>query len=167
MKFRWCLLLAVLLAGPVRATTVKRLNLDGLVSTATTIVVGEVLDSEAYWTEDDRLILTRHTILVDETLKGPAQGTIEVTTIGGTIDDTVLYVAGMPAFATGERAILFLESSSRYRTVVGLGQGKFRVAGDFVANEVSGLEFTDGRAALPTRMPLEEFREEILRRLDR
>ena len=167
LKLRRCLLLAVLLAVPVRATTVKRLDLDGLVSTAETIVVGEVLGSETYWTLDRRVILTRHTILVDETLKGAVEETIEVTIVGGTIGDIVLYVAGMPAFTAGERTVLFLESSSRYRTVVGLGQGKFRVDGDFIANEVSELEFSDGRPASPTRMPFAQFREEIRQRLDR
>ncbi len=111
------LVLIILLNLPIHATTVKRLDLDGLVAIADTIVVGEVRRSEIYWSVDGRLILTRHTIQVDETLKGFPAGTVEVTTVGGTIGDRTLYVAGMPAFADRERTILFLEAAGSYRTV--------------------------------------------------
>ena len=87
MKLRWQLLLIVALALPLQATTVKRLDLEGLVSIAQTIVVGEVKKSETYWSPDGRLILTRHTIEVGETLKGSTGPTVEITTIGGTIGD--------------------------------------------------------------------------------
>ena len=167
MKMRWCLVLILLLSLPFNAATVKRLDLDGLVTTAQTIIVGTVSDSHTYWTDDGRLILTRHTIEVDETLKGYPSGTVDVTTVGGTIGDQTLYVSGMPAFGDGERTVLFLESTGRYRTVVGLGQGKFSIDNDFVSNDVSELTFEDGRGGLPTRLDLDEFKDDIRRRLRR
>ncbi len=167
MRAAGCLVLIILLTLPIHATIVKRLDLDGLVSVADTIVVGEVRSSDTYWSRDGRLILTRHTIQVDETLKGLPSGTLEVTTIGGTIGDLTLYVAGMPAFAKGERTILFLEAAGLYTTVVGLGQGKFSVANDFVSNNVSELQFDDGRRPTATRMRLDEFKNEIRRRVNR
>ena len=45
---------------------------------------------------------------------------------------------------------MFLEAAGPYRTVVGLGQGKFSVAGDFVSNDVSELKFMDGHHGLET-----------------
>ncbi len=167
MRTAGCFVLIVLLNLPIHATTVKRLDLDGLVAIADTIVVGEVRRSETYWSVDGRLILTRHTIQVGETLKGFPSGTVEVTTVGGTIGDRTLYVAGMPAFADGERTIVFLEAEGSYRTVVGLGQGKFSVADDFVSNDVSQLQFVDGRRGVATRMRLSEFKDEIRQRVNR
>ena len=167
MKARWCVFLIFLLSLPLHAATVKRLDLDGLVATAQTIIVGKVSDSHTYWTDDGRLILTRYTIEVDETLKGFPSGTVEVTTIGGTIGELTLHVSGMPAFGVGERTVLFLESTGRYRTVVGLGQGKFSIDNDFVSNDVSELKFEDGRRGRPTRLRLEEFKDDIRRRMRR
>jgi hypothetical protein len=167
MKARWLVFLILVLSLPIHAATVKRLDMDGLVTTAQTIVVGQVTSSHTYWTSDGRLILTRHTIEVDETLKGVSSGTVEVTTIGGTIGDQTLYVSGMPAFGDGERTVLFLESTGRYRTVVGLGQGKFSIDGGLVSNEVSELKFADGRRGRPMRLRLDEFKDDIRRRLRR
>lgn len=165
MRFSSILLLSLLLAGTLQATTVQRLDLDGLVSIVHEIVVGKVSDSETYWSSDGRLILTRHTIEVAETLKGPAGRTLVITTIGGTIGDETLYVAGMPVFRPGEDTVVFLEASGPYRTVVGLGQGKFSVADGFVSNNVSSLEFTDRGLPRQTRMPFDVFKEVIRQNL--
>jgi len=105
----------------IHATTVKRMDLAGLVSAAQEIVVGKVRNSETYWNQNGRLILTRHTIEVAETLKGVNGGTVEITTIGGTIGDLTLYVAGMPVFELGEETVVFVEAAGPVRTVVGLG----------------------------------------------
>jgi hypothetical protein len=87
--------------------------------------------------------------------------TVTVTTIGGKIGNTVLRVSGMPQFQTGENAILFLERSGAYTTVVGLNQGKFRIANGEVANTVTGLTFPDGNSAKPIKMPVDEFKRQI------
>ena len=152
-----------LLALPLSATTVQRLDLAGLVGTAHAIVVGTVLESATCWSPDGRLILTRHTLQVSETLKGTAGGMLDVTTIGGTIGDQTLYVSGMPVFTTGEEAVVFLELSGRHSTVVGMGQGKFSVVDGFVANSIAGLEFARRAPASKTRMEVAKFRSEIQR----
>ncbi len=149
----------------INATTVKRLDLDGLVSGAHEIVVGSVRASESYWSQDGRLILTRHTIEVSETLKGAGDQTIEVTTIGGTMGDLTLYVAGMPVFEPGEETVVFVEAAGPFRTVVGLGQGKFSVADGFVSNSVSSLEFADPGPGRVTRMRFHRFKDTIRQRL--
>ncbi len=166
MRLRRLLILIFLFAFPLHAATVLRLDLDGLVSTAQTIVVGKVRDSDTYWSADGRLILTRHTIEVAETLKGFNDETVEITTIGGTIGDLTLYVAGMPVFEPGEDTVVFLEAAGPYRTVVGLGQGKFTVADDFVSNSVSSLEFADTSPGRVTRMQFARFKNAIRERLE-
>jgi hypothetical protein len=101
-----CFSVLLLLLGSIfsiHATTAKRMDLDQLVSGAQEIVVGKVRDSETSWSGDGRLILTRHRIEVSETLKGVNDGSVEITTIGGTIGDLTLYVAGMPVFEPGQQ----------------------------------------------------------------
>ena len=160
-----CLLLIA--ATSSYATTVQRLGLEDLVKKAQTIVVGKVTDLRTYWTADRKLILTNYTIQVDENIKGQASRNVEVTTIGGKIGDIELYVSGMVSFVRGEDAVVFIEQSGVYQTVVGLGQGKFTVANNEVANSVAGLSFPDGRPGSTVKMPLQNFKNQIRSLLNR
>ena len=160
----------VLLAGlslVARATTVERLSLEELARRSQSIVQGVVRGSRTYWSPDRKLILTNTTIEVTEAIKGQATRSVEVTTVGGQIGDTVLHVSGMPAFIPGEDTIVFVERSSGYLTVLGLGQGKFTVSSGEVANSPSELHFPDGRPARTTRMPVQTFKSEIRSMVDR
>jgi hypothetical protein len=150
-----------LTALPSSATTVERYSVEDLATRAETIVQGVVRGSRTYWSADRKLILTGTTIEITESLKGQAPRSVEVTTVGGQIGDTVLHVSGMPAFAAGETAIVFVERSNGYNTVTGLGQGKFSVVNGEVANSVSGLSFADGAPARTTRMPLQSFKNVV------
>jgi len=167
-KIRISLAIFVFLTSiPAHATTVERLNLDSLVKKSNRIVVGKVRSSRTYWSSNGKLILTNYTIDVQETIKGTPARTVELTTIGGTIGDLTLHVAGMPVFDTDENAVVFMEKSGAYSTIVGLGQGKFTVMNGEVSNNISGLEFPDGGAARATRMSLATFRRQIKLSLDR
>jgi hypothetical protein len=146
------------------ATTVERLSLEQMTKKARAIVVGKVTRSHSYW--DGRIILTTHTVNVQETIKGQAARTLEVTTVGGTVGDTTLHVAGMPAFHAGEDAVVFVEQSGRFSTVVGLAQGKFNVERGEVRNNVGELAFPDGRRGEPLRLPLSTFKQQIKTILD-
>lgn len=143
------------------ATTVRQLSFTDLINKAEVIVAGQVIDSKTYRTSDGKLILTSYTVQVGETIKGKTPAAVTVTTIGGKLGNTALHVSGMPQFQTGENAVLFLERSGAYMTVVGLNQGKFRVSNGEVSNTVSGLSFPDGNTAQPIKMPLDEFKRQI------
>jgi hypothetical protein len=160
-RFSFAVCLIVIFAALSHATTVERLGLEDLVKKARSIVVGKVAGSRTYWSADRKLILTDYTIKVDESLKGQAVQTVEVTTIGGKIGDLQLHVSGMPVFQTGENAVVFIEQSGAYQTVVGLGQGKFTVTNGEVANGLSGLSFPDGGAGEAVKMPLQSFKTRI------
>jgi hypothetical protein len=155
------LLLILLFATSSYATTVQRLGLEDLVKKSHTIVLGRVTNSRTYWSSNRKLIFTNYTIQVDESIKGQAGRTVEVTTIGGKIGDVELHVSGMPSFQAGENAVVFIEQSAGYPTLVGLGQGKFTVTNGEVTNSVGGLSFADGRPGVPTRMPLQNFKAQI------
>jgi len=161
------LLLTIFVARVGQATTVQRLGLEELVKKAHSIVIGNVSDARTYWSADRKLILTNYTIQIDENIKGQASGAIEVTTVGGKIGNRELYVSGMPSFEKGENAVVFIEQSGAYQTVVGLGQGKFRVANGEVTNSVGDLSFPDGRPASPVKMPLQNFKNQIRTILNR
>jgi hypothetical protein len=143
------------------ATTVQRLALEDLVKKAHRIVIGKVSSSRTYWSADRKLILTNYSIRVDENMKGRPAAIIELTTVGGKIGDVALYVSGMPSFQTGEDAVVFVEQSGAYQTVVGLGQGKFTVSNGEVSNNVSDLTFPDRRPGNPLKMPLQNFKTQI------
>jgi len=159
LPFALCLILFAV--SSTHATTVERLGLEDLVKKARTIVVGKVTGSRTYWSANGKLILTDYTVEVDETLKGQAARRMAVTAIGGKIGDLELHVSGMPAFQQGESAVVFIEQSGGYQTVVGLGQGRFTVTNGEVVNKVGGLTFPDGRPGSPLRLPLQEFKAQI------
>lgn len=144
-----------------RATTVERLTLGDLVKKSNKIVAGQVNSSRTYWSSNGKLILTSYTITVRETMKGESSRTLELTTIGGTIGGMTLHVSGMPSFEKGEDAVVFIENSGAYSTVVGLGQGKFTVTNGEVSNTVSDLAFPGGQPGRSVKMPLDSFKRLI------
>lgn len=143
------------------ATTVERFSIEELSLRSQMIIQGVVRGSRSFWTADRKLILTATTFEVTESIKGQAVRIVEVTTVGGQVDDTVLHVSGMPSFTAGENVVLFMERSGIYTTVFGLGQGKFTISNNAVVNSVADLNFADGAPPRETRMPLQSFKNAI------
>jgi hypothetical protein len=155
----------LLLSAASFATTVQRLTLDDMIKKAHTIVQGRVRNASPHWSADGRLIVTTYTLDVKETIKGRALRSIDVTVVGGRIGNQGLFVSGMPSFDTGEEAVVFVENSGNYSTVVGLSQGKFAIRNNEVQNTVSSLSFPDGRDGVPLKMRLDDFKRQIKNRL--
>jgi len=164
-RFPISVFLTLALVQLAHATTVRRLSFDDLVRKSEVIVAGQVTDSRSYWTSDKKLILTSYTVQVGESIKGKAPRTITVTTVGGRIANTILKVSGMPEFQRGENAVIFLEHSGNYWTLVGLNQGKFSTANGEVSNTVAGLAFPDGRPGSRLKIPVDEFKRQIKLRI--
>jgi hypothetical protein len=158
-------LLILTFLASAHATTVRRLSFDNLIAKSEAIVTGQVIDSRTYRTPDGKLILTSYTVRVGEQLKGKTPPTVTVTIVGGRIGNTILRVSGMPQFHNGESAVLFLERSGIYTTVVGLNQGKFSISNGEVSNTVTGLSFPDGGSGRPLKMPVDEFKRQIKLRI--
>jgi hypothetical protein len=159
------ILLIFLISTSALATTVERLTLDDMVRKAQSIVHAKVRGARTHWSANGKMILTTYTLEVEETMKGQASRTVELTTIGGKIGDLTLYVSGMPAFQTGEDAVVFIEKAGVFSTVVGLSQGKFAIEKGEVSNTLTNLSFPDGRSGVPLKMRLAEFKREISNRL--
>ena len=115
------------------------------------VVLGTVTDVESEFGENDygdRLILSRVTVRVDETMKGVHEGSVVVTLEGGTVGDLKLVVSDMPALEPGNRAVMFLTSSpAGDHRPYGRGSGVVEVGDDDHALE-SDLTVDDIRAAV-------------------
>lgn len=106
------------------------LTLDQLADRAATVVVSTVTRRQSEWEHSggSRLIVTKVTLAIEQTLKGSAPRTLVVEVLGGTIGDQTLHVSHVPAFKVGDRDVLFLNGARHAASpVVGSDQGRFRV----------------------------------------
>jgi hypothetical protein len=107
------------------------------------VVVGRVASVTAVWRNNDfgdRLITSIVHVIVEETLKGASQQSVDVEVEGGTIGSLTLRVSDLETFTPGERAVFYL-SHSRRGTLVphlrGLGLQKIDQAGRIRGSNVT------------------------------
>lgn len=150
--FRRLLLLTmvatVAAAGVARSTTIIPPSFDALVSGASTIFVGEVMNIRADWeiTTQGRAIVTRVTFRVEDVWKGNLGAVTQLQFMGGEIGDLGMKVHGMPSFRMGQRDVLFVSSEpKRISPLVGLMYGRMGVERDSVTS-VDRVRTHDGRA---------------------
>jgi hypothetical protein len=107
---------------PARASLIRAMDLAELTSTAEQVVVADVTKVDSQWDPGHRNIVTTVEIAVQESWKGtpPANGTMVLHQLGGSVGEIEMTVIGMPRFSVGDRALLFLQNAG----VVGMGQGK-------------------------------------------
>lgn len=165
--------LALGLPSVAQATAALRLSPEELVDRAGLVGEGEVLSVRGEWTADQKRIVSRVRLRVDEAWKGKA-GEVEVVVPGGEVGELGQIVQGMPVFREGERVVVFLDPAEPgiEHQVVGLSQGKFSVAelgeaGKFLLPSLEGLKLVDprtGQDALPlweAPVPIEELRRQL------
>jgi len=109
------------------AATLERLSLDDLIGKSTMIVRGKILNS--YTATSGPVIYTHYRIQPSETLKGTANGVVEIQLPGGTAGNLRQTFAGVPQFKAGDEYVFFLWTGKSGSTqVLGLTQGLFSVA---------------------------------------
>lgn len=122
-------LMALLLAAGAAATTLVQMDLDELTAAASVVARVRVVSSEARWEGGE--IYTFTVLEVTEALKGAVPKILEVRLIGGRVGSVRSTVDGVPRFAPGEEAFVFLEPTRRGQlTVTGWVQGTFRIRRD-------------------------------------
>lgn len=127
------LALAVAAGTPSSATTLVRANLDRLVVSNATVVVGEVLDAHSYWNDEHTFILTDVQVKATEVLKGdPRDREFTVTVLGGSVGDLTTLIIGGAELIPGKPYVLFLSEDDLpgvkgVRTVRDHSQGVFEV----------------------------------------
>jgi hypothetical protein len=117
------------LAASASASTVLKLDMQSLVANSEQIVEGEVVEVEAK--VEDGKVYTYTTVVVKDALKGAEDGeTVTIKQIGGRTANLATRVAGVPAFKSGERVVVFLEKidADALPVVTGMSQGKFHIA---------------------------------------
>jgi hypothetical protein len=96
-----------------------------LVRRSDAIVIGAAVDSYARWTSDNT-IETVTLFQVEESLKGVAQGLIEIVEPGGEIGEQAVVVAGSPRFSSNVRTMVMLRKTGPNRwSATELVLGKF------------------------------------------
>lgn len=121
------------ITAPAGATTLVRADLERLVKSNGTIVVGEVREAYSYWNEAGTFILTDVRISASEVLKGdPRESEITLTILGGTVGDLTTLIVGGAELLPGKQYVLFLEEDDLpgvrgVRTVRDHSQGVFDV----------------------------------------
>jgi hypothetical protein len=130
---RRLVVIAMLVAVPavLRATVLVPIEFRELVTVASTIVRGRVVDVRAQWVDGRRAIDTVLTVEADEYFKGGPGATIFVRVPGGEMGRYRTVFVGAPEFRRGDEVVLFLRGDpARGAVIVGLSQGAFRVAPD-------------------------------------
>ncbi len=167
-------LTTLLVPSLAAGSLVQALDLAELTARAERIVFAQVLSSRSDWDSARRTIHTRIEIEVDEAWKGAvAPGEhIVILQPGGSVGNIEMRVHGMPGFAIGEKAVLFLAGQAAAR-VVGMSQGKRSVRWDGTAKrwvaespEHSAVVRRDSQGQLQPAPPepaagLDELREQV------
>ena len=156
----------MVLAVPVLATTIKKMDLPELVSISDSIVQGTVESVEARW--EDKSIYTYTSVRVDEGMKGAPRRALLIRQPGGKIGSLNLDAPGTPQFKQGAQVIVFLrDRKDGTFDVVGLAQGKYDIEGDFAVTHISGLTLADPKtgqfmeAGTADKKPLATFKAKI------
>ncbi|HEX9982695.1 MAG TPA: hypothetical protein VGF69_05500 [Thermoanaerobaculia bacterium] len=113
----------------VFAATLKPVTDAELLGRSEAVVVATVGDSVSRL-RGDRSIVTDHTLVVEQVVKGRLDGsTLTVTELGGFANGKGMLVPGTPAYAKGERVVAFLNrrADGSWFTA-GMALGKFRFA---------------------------------------
>lgn len=105
------------------------MDFPAIVAAADTIVVAEAIDSRSEWvtTGQSRVIVTRITFRVAETLKGTERLLLPLEFLGGTVGNVRQDVSGVPTFDIGDRAVLFVTGTRAASPIVGHSQGRFPI----------------------------------------
>lgn len=127
------LVFAVICLLPValRATVLLPAEFREVVNGSDIIAYGRVIETRVEWSDDRKNVDTLVTFQVGTYLKGGPGETLVFKVPGGTIGRFRNVLVGAPQFATGDEAVLFLNSRGReFPSVFGLNQGVFRVSID-------------------------------------
>jgi len=167
MKNIFAFVMAVaLLATPLFATTIQKMELPELVSVSDHILQAHVASVEARY--EDGNIYTYVALTVDDPIKGDNRRSVVLRQLGGRIGAKMLWVPGMPQFKTSDQVVVFLRNRMDGTfDVVGLNQGKYDVVDNFAVAHVSGVTVVDPKTGIMSdsgfveKAPLEAFKAKI------
>ena len=147
------LLVALLLASPAHATSMRSQNLADLIGLSELIVTGRVLSVTDGFQKG--VPYTEVTVSIDEAIRGAPGHRYTFRQFGliapRTLPDGRTYLGvtpeGLPRYAAGDDVLLFLykkASLTGLQTTVGLYQGAFKKKGNLYENGIQNLGLTRG-----------------------
>jgi hypothetical protein len=163
--------------GRAGASQILAMDIPELTARSERIVVAEVMSVKAGWDSQHKRILSTVELHVSEVWKGQVGGDGHITMVqpGGVADGIEMIVHGLPAFSSGERAVLFLRGANGDpASLVGMGQGKRLLNFERTGNrwmvgtgDRSAVVNLDrkGKTVLPRAelpVPLDDMRRKIL-----
>jgi hypothetical protein len=126
---------------------------EDLIKNSDVIVVGKVGRMVSEWNEDKSRILTRVTISVDQTLKGPGtDNAVTVTIPGGEVDGIGEWYSHTARFADQEDVVVFAERDKK---------GRFRVSGGEQGKISVQRDKATGALMIPNFGPLDQFTGQV------
>lgn len=137
--------LAALATVPLPATSTIPTDLADVVSSATLIVRGRVVDTRSFTDVANGPVMTAVTAAVDDVLKGTADASVTFRVHGGEIGRYRYSVIGSPTFAVGDQAYFFLKRAPAGSLwPVGMSAGVYRVTTSVNVPIVAGMTATVG-----------------------
>jgi hypothetical protein len=139
--------MCLLLASPARATTVIAPNFEELVREADVVFEGDAIETRSRVVIEGgaETIVTDVSFRVARLLKGTSGPVIVLEFLGGVVGDRGFKVDGLPTFATGDRDVIFANTSQRLISpLVRVMYGRIRIAKDGPAGQEYVRHF-DGR----------------------
>ena len=113
------------------AAVLVHLTLDEMTDQSSAILLGRCVQVESTWNAAHTDIVTNNIFEVQEYYKGNLGRRVTITELGGQVDTWVAEYTGLPRFAVGEEAVLFVWTDPHGgHQVLGLTQGKFAVQRD-------------------------------------
>jgi hypothetical protein len=160
----------ILLAAPLAATTLARMNLRQLATAATAIVRARCVGNASAW--DAGEIWTETQFQTLETYKGLIPAQFPVRLIGGKVGGIESIVSDVPRFRPGEEVVLFLsQPRNGSYSLIAWAEGTFRVRRDaagraYVTEDSAGEMIYDHKTRQMRiegirKMPLGLFRQRI------
>lgn len=125
-RLELAILIGLLTAAPLPATTLERMSLAQLTHRAPVIVQARCLASVSRWEQGEIWTFTR--CAVSQTLKGSPAAVVVIRVLGGRVGGIVSLVEATPQFRPGQEVILFLQPTGRGDYgVVGWSEGSFAI----------------------------------------
>lgn len=150
-------LVAALLPLASHATTVRALDIDGLLEGSAVVFEGTCTGNRTERDPATNLVVTYTTFAVHDALKGAPGATHVIKQVGGELDDgsPVFRIQGVPKFVPGRDYVVFLPpaSSLGFSSPTGLAQGRFNVTRDEAGapRVANGRDFRELTARIPPR----------------
>ena len=174
LKLRTLLVLAILGATVVQATTLLALDVPALTKGSSVVARATVRSVGARWTKDGGRIMTDAVLEVTEPWKGAPSKQVTVMQPGGVVGEVGQLVHGTAKFTVGEDVVVFLEPRGDRFLLTGMLQGKFKVERSSDGKAVLARQELEGDAMLvdpatrqavapnATVLPLDTLRAQVL-----